>query len=123
MDEEKFNQLCATCRGNLGVCSRKMNEIREAMNSGNVEAVSTGLEEVNVELNDFRNVHQSVQVLLDEEERKSDNDDWYLPKIQTFLKEVATWKVVQKDLQAVISPSDSISNVSGSKRKSSRSIA
>ncbi len=48
------------------------------------------------------------QVLLDEEERKSDNDDWYLPKIQnfeTFLKEVATWKIVQKDLQAKISPS------------------
>ncbi len=126
MDEEKFNQLCATRRGKLGVCTRKMNEIREAMNSGNVEAVSTGLEELNVALNDFRNVHQSVQVLLDEEESKSDNDDWYLPKIQTFetfLKEVATWKVVQKDLQAVISPSDSISNVSGSKRKSSRSIA
>ncbi len=126
MDEEKFNQLCATRRGKLGVCTRKINEIREAMNSGNVEAVSTGLEELNVALNDFRNVHQSVQVLLDEEERKSDNDDWYLPKIQTFetfLKEVATWKVVQKDLQAVISPLDSISNVSGSKRKSSRSIA
>ncbi len=68
----------------------------------------------------------SPQVLLDEEERKSDKDDWYLPKIQifeTFLKEVATWKVVQKDLQSVISPSDSISNVSGSKRKSSCSIA
>lgn len=126
MDEEKFNQLCAMCRGKLGMCTRKMNEIREAMNSGNVEAVNTGLEELNVALNDFRNVHQSVQVLLDEEERKSDKDDWYLPKIQifeTFLKEVATWKVVQKDLQSVISPSDSISNVSGSKRKSSCSIA
>lgn len=108
------------------MCTRKMNEIREAMDSGNVEAVNKGLEELNVVLNDFRNVHQSVQVLLDEEERKSDKDDWYLPKIQifeTFLKEVATWKVVQKDLQSVISPSDSISNVSGSKRKSSCSIA
>ncbi len=38
--------------------TRKMNEIREAMNSGNVEAVNTGLEELNVALNDFRNVHQ-----------------------------------------------------------------
>ncbi len=103
-----------------------MNEIREAMNSGNVEAVSTVPEELNAALNEFKNVHQSVQVLLDEEERKSDNDDWYLPKMQnfeTFLKEVATWKIVQKDLQAVISPSDSISNVSHSKMKSSRSIA
>ncbi len=36
------------------------------------------------------------------------------------MKEVATWKVVQKDLQSVISPSDSIFHcVSGSKRKSS----
>ncbi len=81
---------------------------------------------MNAALNEFRNVHQSVKVLLDEEERKRDNDDWYLPKIQnfeTFLKEVATWKIVQKNLQAVISPSDSISNVSHSKMKSSRSIA
>ncbi len=126
MDEEKFNQLCATCRGKLGMCTRKMNEIREPMNRGNVEAVNTGLEELNVALNDFRNVHQSVQVLLDEEETKSGKDDWYLPKIQifeTFLKEVATWKVVKKDLQSVMPPSDSISNVSGSKRKSSCSIA
>ncbi len=126
MNEEKFNQLCATRRGKLGMCTRKMNEIREAMNSGNVEAVSTGLEELNAALNEFRNVHQSAQVLLDEEERKSGNDDWYLPKIQnfeTFLKEVATYKIVQKDLQAVIFPSDSISNVSHRKRKSLRSIA
>ncbi len=108
MNEEKFNQLCAKHRGKLGVYTRKMNEIREVMNSGNVEAVSTGLEE-----------------LLDEEERRNDNDYWYLPKIQnfeTFVKEVATWKVVQKDLYAVISSSDSISNVSRGKRKSSRSI-
>lgn len=84
MDEEKFNQLCAMCRGKLGMCTRKMNEIREAMNRGNVEAVNTGLEELNVALNDFRNIHQSVQVLLDEEERKSDKDDWYLPKMQIF---------------------------------------
>ncbi len=125
MNEEKFNQLCATRRGKLGVCTCKMNEIREAMNSGNVEAVSTGLEELNAALNEFRNVHQSAQVLLDEEERKSYND-WYLPKIQnfeTFLKEFATYKIVQKDLQAVIFPSDSISNVSHRKRKSLRSIA
>ncbi len=50
MNEEKFNQLCATRRGKLGVCTCKMNEIREAMNSGNVEAVSTGLEELNAAL-------------------------------------------------------------------------
>ncbi len=122
----KKNSTSFVQRAEESLCTRKMNEISEAMNSGNVEAVSTGLEELNAALNEFRNVHQSAQVLLDEEERKSDNDDWYLPKIQnfeTFLKEVATYKIVQKDLQAVIFPSDSISNVSHRKRKSLCSIA
>lgn len=61
-----------------------MNELKELLKNGNVDGVNTGLEQINVALSDVKDTHQSVQVILDEEERKSDNVDWYQPKMQTF---------------------------------------
>jgi len=115
MADGKIKELCATRTGKLGVCTCKMNELKELLKGGDIEAVDTGIEQLHVALDEFKDVHQSVQVLHEEEEKKSDNDDWYQPKMQTFetfLNEVEMWKSAQShEPQTVVSPLDSISIV------------
>ena len=80
-------------------------------------------------VDDFKNVHHSVQKLLSKEERGEDHVDWYEPRITNFKyfeKEVKVWKGEQM-AQSRINPLDSISNVSrqskGSRAQSSVSSA
>lgn len=68
-----------------------MNEIKALLvDGGNVDHVSEGLETFDQAINDFNNVHQSVQMLLSEEEREEDHVDWYrrIINFKYFVKEV-----------------------------------
>lgn len=117
MADDKLKELCATRRGKLGVCTRRMNELKELLKGGDIEAVDTGIEQLHVALDEFKDVHQSVQVLHEEEEKKSDNDDWYQPKMQTFetfLNEVERWKKFHA-LQTQTKILDSLRQRSGQK--------
>ena len=117
MAAEQLKTLCSSRRAKLGVCTRKMNDLQEIMESGNVENVNTGLEKLHAALDEFERSHESVQELLAEEEKGTD-DDWYKPKrhgFENFLKDVDVWKNTQGDPLPVITPMDSASNVASTK--------
>ena len=113
--EALLKSLKATRRGKLGSCTRKMNEIKALLiDDGNVDIVEEGVETFIQAVNDFKNVHHSVQKLLSKEERGEDHVDWYEPRITNFKyfeKEVKVWKSEQM-AQSRINPLDSISNLS-----------
>lgn len=72
-------------------------------------------------LNDFKEVHELVQMVLSEKVKEKERIDWYEPKMSTFenfLKDVGKWKTSQTDPQSLVEPKDSISNVSKSSRVS-----
>lgn len=39
MADDKLKELCATRRGKLGMCTRRMNELKELLKGGDIEAV------------------------------------------------------------------------------------
>ena len=127
--EERFKALSASHKGKLGACTRKMNEIKALMETeGNVEKVNESVALFQRSLEDFNEIHESVQTFLSEDEKEKERIDWYEPKMSTFadfLKDVEKWKTSQIDPQALIGPQDSISNVSNRsqvlKRSESRS--
>lgn len=87
-----------------------MNEIK-LVDGRNVHHVTENWEAFNQAVNDFNNGHQSVQMLLSEE----DHVDWCEPRIlnfKCFVKEVEVWKREQIAHQGLILPQDSISNMS-----------
>lgn len=60
----------------------------------------------------LKDIHESVQMFLSEEEKEKERFDWYEPKMSTFakfLKDVEKWKTSQTDPQSLIVPQDSIS--------------
>ncbi|KAI2645448.1 Gag-Pol polyprotein [Labeo rohita] len=119
--EKKLSQFIATRRGKLGVCTRKQNELKELMSKGNVADVEKGIQDFVLALDEFEKAHVSVQQLIIDEEKEYDNANWYEPKKSTFmsfLKDVETWKTNLAEPQLIVTPLDSISNVS---RKSKRS--
>lgn len=70
---------------------------------------------------DLKDIHESVQMFLSEEEKEKERIDWYEPKMSTFadfLKNVEKWKTSQTDPQSLIVPQDSISNISKRSRVS-----
>lgn len=53
----------ATRRGKLGVCTRKINEIKNLLvENGDVEKVNANLEVLLACIRDFNSVHSSVQI-------------------------------------------------------------
>lgn len=80
MADDKLKELCAMCRRKLGMCTHRMSQLNESLKDGNTEAVNTSFEHLNMALNGFEDACQSVQVLLEEDEMKIDND-WYQPKM------------------------------------------
>ena len=127
--EEHLNSLYAARRGKLGVCTRKMNEIKALLvDGGNIETVDESLEAFHAVLNDFKNAHNSVLELVTEEEHEQESINYYQPRMRTyehFLKEVEIWKKAEIEPQMLIEPHDSISNVSktSSKTKSSKTAS
>lgn len=78
---EMLIKLIGTRRGKLGVLTRKLNETKALMQKGDVEKVVNNVDVFNATLNEFNQLHKSVQVFLSDEERESDQMDWYEPKI------------------------------------------
>lgn len=56
------------------------------MKNGNVENVLKGVDEFNKTLNEFNDLHASVQRLcLEEDEKYADQVDWYEPTLHRFI--------------------------------------
>ncbi|XP_061106388.1 uncharacterized protein LOC133134038 [Conger conger] len=90
-----------------------MNELKEI-----VEDIEASIEQFHQALNEFKECHQSVQELLEGEEKTADNEDWYQPRMQTFetfyVTDVGAWRANQfmqaQAAQAAVSHLDGISN-------------
>jgi len=112
--------LSAKRRGRLGACTCKLNELRPLLaDSGNSERVLRGVEQLKVTLDEFKDAHAAVQMLLPSEIKENETLDWYEPKMETFenfLKEVDSWNTFPPDPQMFVNPHDSISNVSDESR-------
>ena len=123
--EDRIKTLSATRRGKLGVCTRKLNEIKTLLvPGGNVGKVNDEVVSFKRSLDEFNEYQGLVQNILTTEMKVEDRTQWYEPKMDVFndfLKEVEIWKNEQQ-AQLTVGPLDSISNVSKrSKAKSTKS--
>ena len=118
--EDRF----ATCRGKLGVCTRRIHETKALLTEGgNIDDVDKSMHMF--KRDEFNKVHNSVQELLSQEEKETDTLDWYEPRVMNFnylTKEVNTWKREQS-AQLKVDPLDSISNISRKTTASTTSSA
>lgn len=125
--EKLLNSRIATRRGKLGVCTRKMNEIKALLvGGGSIEQVDDCMASLLFFIHDFESLHKAVQELLAEEEKENDHVDWYEPRMMNFdyfIKEVEMWKKEQQSLQTIVKPKDSISNISSESKRSTSSKA
>jgi len=62
--EERFKSLRASRKGRLGACTRKMNEDEINKTAGNVEKVNESVALFQRSLEDFNEIHESVQTFL-----------------------------------------------------------
>ena len=118
-----LKSLIATRSGKLGVCTRKRNEIKALFETGDVDKIDELAKTLLSCIDDFKSVHQSVQNLLGEEEKATDNADWYEPRItnfNNFFDEVEAWKIQQYNLETIVDPMDSVSNVTGATSRRSK---
>ena len=77
--EDRF----ATCRGKLGVCTRRIHETKALLTEGgNIDDVDKSMHMFNRD--EFNKVHNSVQELLSQEEKETDTLDWYEPRVMNF---------------------------------------
>ncbi|KAL0151450.1 hypothetical protein M9458_053236 [Cirrhinus mrigala] len=124
--ERLLNSRIASRRGKLGVCTRKMNEMKALLvEGGNVEQVDDAMTTFLSFIRDFKNVHNAVQEFLTGEEKENDHVDWYEPRMTNFdyfIKEVEIWKKEQS-LQITVEPKDSVSNISAVSKRSGSSKA
>ena len=113
--EDGLKSLIATRRGKLGVCTRRINETKALLaEGGNIDDVDKCMHMFKQAVEEFNNVHDSVQELLSQEAKQMDYMDWYEPRgmnFNYFSKEVKTWKKEQS-AQLKVDPLDSVSNVS-----------
>lgn len=125
--EKLLNSRIATRRGKLGVCTRKMNEIKALLTEGGiVEEVDDCMSSLLFYIHDFKSVHKAVQELLSEEEKENDHVDWFEVRMMNFdyfIKEVEIWKKEQQSQLTAVEPKDSISNISSVSVKSKSSKA
>ena len=118
-----LKSLIATRSGKLGVCTRKRNEIKVLFETGDVDKIDKLAKTLLSCIDDFESVHQSVQNLLGEEEKATENADWYEPRItnfNNFFDEVEAWKIQQYNLETIVDPMDSVSNVTGATSRRSK---
>ena len=123
---DHLKSLIATRRGKLGVCTRRIKETKALMaEGGTIDDVDKCMHMFKQAVDEFNNVHDSVQELLSQEEKDIDSMDCYEPRVMNFnyfSKEVKTWKR-QQSAQFTVDPLDSISNVSRRTAASSTSSA
>ena len=134
IDEPKqdLRALSATRRGKLGYCTRKMNEIKQRIQyDRNPDDIQERMKEFNGILNEFKALHETVQMLLPDDVKENENVDWYEPKMakyDDFISQVDIWlkrhhELPPIDPQSLIDVTDSISRVSkGSKASSTQTV-
>ena len=87
IDEPKqdLRALSATRRGKLGYCTRKMNEIKQRIQyDRNPDDIQERMKEFNGILNEFKALHETVQMLLPDDVKENENVDWYEPKMAKY---------------------------------------
>lgn len=120
--EQSIASLSSVRRGRLGVCTRRINEVKALLAAGDdLDSIKKGVKTFFVVLNEFKTAHKLVQEQLPDDIRENERIDWFEPKMATFenfMSELERWKNVQKDPQTLIEPNDSASNVSKRSHKS-----
>lgn len=113
--------LRKTRKVKLGQLTRQRNIIYELMkDDANANKVKENVVKYKNVLGDFEIIHREYQLLLNEKERKGDQDSWYEPKrdnIETLLNETDQWLSAHnyigaddcEDQDDYIRPSDSVS--------------
>ena len=95
-EEELLHARISTRRGKLALCTRKMNELKVFLEEDvDLQKVNELFAVFIQTVNEFSDVHKLVQNLLSEEEKETDNINWYEPKIENlhqFMNEVEAWK-------------------------------
>ena len=78
------------------MCTRRIKETKAlTAEGGTIEDVDKCVHMFKQAVDEFNNVHDSVQELLSQEEKDIDSMDWYEPRVMNFnyfSKEVKTWK-------------------------------
>ena len=118
MADQSLQALIKSRGGKLGVCTRKMNEIKILMDAhADDETINERFDELRRAMNEFYDAHVSAQACMTEEEKEKDKTEWYEPKMavfDTFCTEIDEWKKGKSDTQPEINPEDSVSKT-GSK--------
>lgn len=123
--ERELFKLIASRRGKLGFLTRKRNEIKSFIDAReSKQLVSEHMHAFNKYLEQFMELQVAVQSLLvDEDEREADHNDWYEPKLlhmKEFIEQTETWlknievggeEQRREDLNATVQPQDSVSQV------------
>ncbi|GAA6081464.1 uncharacterized protein LOC117538615 [Tachysurus ichikawai] len=122
--KQNVASLSAMRRGRLGVCTRRMNELKALfVHCYDAEMMKSTVEAFYSAIEEFKETHRLVQENLPDDIREKERIDWFDPKMATFenfMKELEMWKHghIQKDPQALIGLNDSASNVSKRSHKS-----
>ena len=118
--ERELFKLINTKRGKLGVLTRKRNEIETLKEAREPkQLICEHMDLFNKYLEQFMELQVAVQSALgNEEERESDHNDWYEPKLmrmKEFIEQMDTWMESDEDnteeLNASVHPHDSVSQV------------
>ena len=122
--EQHLNTLKGSRKGKLSALTRKINEIRRLMEEDDPENVMKCMKTFNEIEADFKQLHNSIQKLLSEEEAKEDQIEWFEPReahINEFQSDVNSWLcrrtihplMISSDIEAtqqrMIRPEDSVS--------------
>ena len=110
--------------GKLGVCTKKVNEMRTLMEThADDETINEKFDELRRAMNEFYDAHVSVQAcMIEEEEKEKDQTEWYEPKMavfDSFCTEMNEWKEGQLETQPQINPEDSASKAGSKTSKAS----
>ena len=82
---QDLRALSAMRRGKLGYCTRKMNEIKQRIQyDRNPDDIQERMKEFNGILNEFKALHETVQMLLPDDVKENENVDWYEPKMAKY---------------------------------------
>lgn len=106
-----------------GALTRKMNKMTELMSDPrNLEKVKENLQKYTEMLEEFNVLHNRYQALLSKDERATDTEQWYQPKminINEFKTKVDDWirsypvqSMSEKENEGEVGPKDSVSVVS-----------
>ena len=79
---KQLEDLIASRRAKLGICTRRMNETKVLFDGhSSVEVISESIAALKCAMSVFKEAHASVQALLSQEEKEKDRTEWYEPKM------------------------------------------